>query len=970
MPGILDHIAFLSQQVGPRPAGTEEEQQAALYITEQLQQEAGLSAVIEDFNSESSESLVYAISAFATIAFTVLALFIPVMAIPSLVITALAAVAYGLEAFNKPLLAAVRARGVSQNVVAKYEPGFSAESGGGRRRKIVLVANYDSGKVRPELNPFMVGILPILQKISLGAMIFVPALLLVRFFFFLHAEGPTAIVLNTLTVVALVFVALPVIFAAAHKLSAYNEGANSNASGVAALLEIARTIGQGSVRSTNTGEEGETFIHGEEAARSAGLVPEGAQLVYEASQVRGPDIPPQTEEDRLSAAKNAIAAMTGAVVSPSEPASLADNLVQIREESFPEPSYEEIREIRVDTKDAFSSPVFEEGEESALLEESEKEEKEEQEKLIQPKSSSSDVPEWFKKAQEKANKKEDKKPADIQRSRYADALDAAVAESSSHFKQAGKVMTSDVEDRLQKMRKEIMETNAPHADRSSFEVEQNKESASVLEARQEEAPQQQSQEANLGSTTAMPPINISELGEFRGQDDKSTDSVIEEASEVAPEADLVKKPIVLPDIGLTDSRMAPLSKTGKQQRAPLAVSDEDGDSQNTAKSLLNMLPAIDLTANDEDEISSEDQEKEKPNLKETLPSLSGVINKKETKAGLDEKEPSETSAVVTAGVTGVFSPVGEELLENVAPEDMYVDDVDDSAYEGALTETGAFAGPGYVDMPKSRARKIFGKFGRKKKSEEAAVSPQEWLEVDDDFDARNVGAARGGWESFQEPEAPEETDRYYNDNTAWDDDEWEGGAFSRLRHQKESDVFEEEVFEEAEEPREPKRAPQNYQQSELQHIQNFRHSDFNTEIWFVAVGAELAGNGGMKAFISEHEQELRGSIIIDISSLGAGELHFAEREGMYRAKKISSRMKRFIGKASQSTGVLVEPTSLQWKNSAASTALNRGFQAMSIFGMKDGKPAYFGQGDDVLENIEEETLQMNVGFIMELLRNI
>ena len=29
----MDHIAYLSQEIGPRPAGTEEEQQAALYIT-------------------------------------------------------------------------------------------------------------------------------------------------------------------------------------------------------------------------------------------------------------------------------------------------------------------------------------------------------------------------------------------------------------------------------------------------------------------------------------------------------------------------------------------------------------------------------------------------------------------------------------------------------------------------------------------------------------------------------------------------------------------------------------------------------------------------------------------------------------------------------------------------------------------------------------------------------------------------
>lgn len=50
----MDHIAYLSQEIGPRPAGTEEEQQAALYITERLQKDAHLSAQIEDFTCNSN----------------------------------------------------------------------------------------------------------------------------------------------------------------------------------------------------------------------------------------------------------------------------------------------------------------------------------------------------------------------------------------------------------------------------------------------------------------------------------------------------------------------------------------------------------------------------------------------------------------------------------------------------------------------------------------------------------------------------------------------------------------------------------------------------------------------------------------------------------------------------------------------------------------------------------------------------
>ena len=49
MAEIMDDVVHLSQEIGPHPAGTEEEQQAALYLAEEIQKESGFPAVIEDF---------------------------------------------------------------------------------------------------------------------------------------------------------------------------------------------------------------------------------------------------------------------------------------------------------------------------------------------------------------------------------------------------------------------------------------------------------------------------------------------------------------------------------------------------------------------------------------------------------------------------------------------------------------------------------------------------------------------------------------------------------------------------------------------------------------------------------------------------------------------------------------------------------------------------------------------------------
>ena len=100
------------------------------------------------------------------------------------------------------------------------------------------MARYDSGKVRSELKQPFLSALPVLRWVNLGAMVAVPLLLVLRATLFLHATGTTEIVLNVLMAIVLVFVALPVLEAAAHKFAAYNEGANCNAAGVAVLMDV------------------------------------------------------------------------------------------------------------------------------------------------------------------------------------------------------------------------------------------------------------------------------------------------------------------------------------------------------------------------------------------------------------------------------------------------------------------------------------------------------------------------------------------------------------------------------------------------------------------------------------------------------------------------------------------------------------------------------------------------------------
>ena len=1227
MPDIKEHIAYLSQEIGARPAGTEEEQQAALYITEQFQKEAGLPANIEDFNGVGDPHLPSMICCGAAVVLALLSLIVPVLSIIGVIGCLAAAGLFAAEYLDKPIISKLLGKGVSQNVVAKYAPAAPEDGEGARRRKVILVARYDTGKVRAELAGPTAQVMPLVGKISFGAMVALPVLLLIKGVALGSSEGTLTTIFTLLTVIAMLLTAIPLALGALHQTAAYNEGANCNASGVAALLELARRVGAGRVSEAEIAEREDALMHGPEAAYESGLVPEGAEFVY-SSHPRSS----MEDEESLIAAKAAISALSGKPVDGMTAEEVERNLQKIerhdREEAEEEARMQrmEARAIESARRDAEQARLAAEQEQQALeaqqAEEAEKAQAEfeaqqaamqqaefeaqqaaaqqaaaqqMQAAAEQQRAAQASVPDWYARAQEKAKKPRNaEKPA--QRSRYASALDAAVAESAGHFAKANNIVEHELERSFDIDRDTIREVRAPQwatiapvqptvqpeteqsavnaapvnasvnavsaveqasqmqqapvqeqpaiqtpapqqavqldaqvetasADKPAPAAPQDdaavaapapEASASVAEPAFEQAAAQQpvaqfapaqvsapepvqaqvvapAEVADPFATAATPPIDVTKLhledvppmGDVpmpafldprkvqeeaqsrqsdaprsgnrvdvtqasindAGRVDAANAPVVpmpapasESADEMVPElqakpldipdASVVPAaPVTLPEISAT-APAAPVAAAVKQ-RAPLA--DVESAGKTAARSLLSLLPSIgssDIKASHEQEgeEAGEPGEKKdpKPSLLASLPSLSGSI--KAADAAQAQPGVNAAASFGTAGATGSFAPVSSELASTMDPEDMYVDDADDSAYDDHFTETGAFAGPGYMEMPKSRFRRLFDKFLHRKDDEED--TPQEWLDVDDNFEARAAGKARGGWESFQEEhyeqgeyqgdyavEADQDAAAYpgatqalpalqsddlgatqawtpqpidveaagqevsqvaYDDSFNVDDvadneqfgsnrfRPWHGGAYS-ARRMENSNLSSEELADEAAAAAVPTPVELN---EELNEVYQFRNPDIDAEVWFVALGSELAQNSGMKAFLEAHQSELRGAFIVDIDAIGAGDLTMIEREGFLKPSKASSRMKRYIRKASQATGIKVASGALLGEESAASYAAKHGCQVTHLVGMEGGKPALYGQQDDIVENIDEKKLASNVDFLMELLKNM
>lgn len=1042
MAELNEHVAYLSQEIGPRPAGTEEEQRAALYISEQFSAEAGLTTAMEDFQCNPDSSLPRTLCSGVAVLVTLVATIVGALAVPAIVVSLICAALAAAEVFDKPVLSRLLNRGVSQNVVARYLPAKSPTRAS-RRRKVIVVANYDSGKVRRDLNGAMPAVLPILYWVELAMLVVMPLLLAIRMV--LAPDGSVLVVFNVLLAVAMVVAVLPVASFLLEKFANYNEGANCNAAGVAVLLEVASRV----AAARDLPDAPEPTVHGEAAAVSAGLVPEGAEIVYHTGNT-SEDLGTSMESaaERLAAARAAVAALSGKPVSatPTEVATEDESPAKGEENGAVEVSPEEsLTPSSAAVVVPVAAPAY-----AAPVEHQ--------------------VPEWFKKGQEQAKKPAKEKP--VQRSRYATALERAEEEINAREEHERRNL-AELSERMRVMRASVQAASAaagatPTEIMDSVVAEESSEEISVppsasavneeaspslapvlpaievpaVEADQLPSPSNNTVSAMLsdipaiasepassetgtpaskpvvpavpavpvapqptddpdvtvrdgqrpltGATVAVPPIDLSTpdapAAPAGGQRVvvPSVGEVAETPASAPAAAPRRRRAITLPNIGISQE-LPRISMDDCQQAAPLSEDRPEHDGR--VHDLSAVIPSVTTP-----EPSSAVSGTREAALLDALPSLGRTTT---------TTDPALSGSISLAGTfssmgaTGAAAPIGDELLENASENDMYIEDVDDSAYVEQITETGAMAGPGYVEMPKSRFGGIFGKFRRKKREE--ASSPQEWLDVEESFDAREVGAARGGWESFREEGDIQAYDEEYLDADAttafspeFDDDfaedgfdaprsshrrgrHFEGGAFSRDQFDDESEGEENQtsaadpssVFGEG--------LPADFvfePTPEIEQIEQFHSDRIDMEVWFVALGSELAGNGGMKAFMAAHEAELKGALIVELEALGAGELTLIDKEGTYVPKKASSRMKRLVRKAGQATGLKVPEATMEWRNSTSAYALKHGQQALHLAGMDGRKPAFFAEEDDVIENIDNDMLALNSDFVMEVLKHI
>lgn len=506
---MLEDINHLSREIGPRPAGTEEERVAAMYIAENIQKRSGLSFKIEDFDGARGRNKVFNIISIISAILFFLAILLPIISVPIFIISLVLAVIAVLEYFDRPILSNFLRYGISQNVVAKYTPTFDAEKQQAiRKRKVVFVSHYDSGKAVSGSGDTYFKVSKISRFASIVVCCIIPLFLLIKAIAFPETSGAATLFVIVLSLI-LVFIAVaPCLLEFYESKLLYNEAANCNASGNAALIEIARQLGTGAYNmdKDQMGSQNSStpYIHGQQAVQSAGLVPEDAKLNYDSNVVPQASVssdPLVEREQTLANAKAAVAAFTA----PRKPRTQYDdegNIVQdiksASEIAKTEDKKDDYKNIVIDDATAARAAI-DTGKAADIP------------NYMQDKKP--EVPSWFKSAQSKAQKQDETSKEQIkgQRSRFAHTMD--VMQAKKAFEEEEKRKAEEAE--REKLRQKIIAANKQAEEERNKKIGEEKpffRNAEVQNAQaQQTAAPSQPQAASVQQSSSVQQVAVPQV---------------------------------------------------------------------------------------------------------------------------------------------------------------------------------------------------------------------------------------------------------------------------------------------------------------------------------------------------------------------------------------------------------------------------------------------------------------------------
>lgn len=246
---------------------------------------------------------------------------------------------------------------------------------------------------------------------------------------------------------------------------------------------------------------------------------------------------------------------------------------------------------------------------------------------------------------------------------------------------------------------------------------------------------------------------------------------------------------------------------------------------------------------------------------------------------------------------------------------------------------------------KKRKRAFFGRKKNKKYKQHEQESMGEWLGVGDDYDAKTGGREIGSWDHFNDDEK--------NDKRGGNGS-WKGGATQR------SDL---RVIEGA--------ADDVRVQDDLREaVLRMGDDDLIAhDIWFVALGGSYADHAGMKAFLAENRRAVRGSFVVNLSCVGAGDLTILTSEGLVGTRRADRRMGRLLQHVADDLHISLGHAAHDWESTDATPAMQASMRAMTICGLTpEGAFALSQVPDDEPDAVDPAQTTATAQIVAEMIR--
>ena len=141
------------------------------------------------------------------------------------------------------------------------------------------------------------------------------------------------------------------------------------------------------------------------------------------------------------------------------------------------------------------------------------------------------------------------------------------------------------------------------------------------------------------------------------------------------------------------------------------------------------------------------------------------------------------------------------------------------------------------------------------------------------------------------------------------------------------------------------------------------------DIWFVALGGSSLDHAGMRAFLKQHRQEIRGSFIVNLDCVGAGELSVLTHEGVEGTRRADRRLGRILTNVAHDLHTELAQKSFDWTTTDAFPAMKASMRSVTIMGVNElGLPALSHTAEDVPENVSGDQAALVTELVTEAIR--